>query len=69
MLIFLHKIIYLKESEYLFTRKQFSKTIGGYRINAARYKKQVSEGHFYINATRSWYQQLPPEIQLKSNIM
>ena len=64
MLIFPHKIIHVGEPNYLFTRLQFSRTNIGYRINAMRYRKQMSERHFFINAICSC--NLPLEIQLKS---
>ena len=52
-LIFLQKIIYLKEPDYLFTRLLFSRTNKGYGINVVRYIKQMFERYFYINTARS----------------
>lgn len=63
---FLHKIIYNKQPQYLYDRLVFSRTNRGYKINSIRYRKLISERHFFVNAIRLW-NDLPSNIQTLSN--
>lgn len=65
-LVLLHKLIYTKTPHYLYRRINFSRSNRGRKINSLRYRKLISERHFFINAIRFW-NQLPPNIQILSN--
>ena len=63
---YLHKIIYIRKPLYLFSRSVFSRSNRGLRINSVKYRKQISERHFYTNVIRLW-NELPNNVQLLSN--
>lgn len=67
-LLFLHKVVYLKQPPYLYRRIVFSQSSRGKNINTIRYRKEISNRHFFLNAIRLW-RQLPPNIQIISNAM
>lgn len=65
-LIFLHKIIYTKEPDYLFKKLIFARSTRGKVILHIRYHYQTSERQFFIHAVRLW-NLLPHNIQSTSN--
>lgn len=65
-ILFIHKVIYTKQPEYLYNRIVFSRSDRGKNINTIRYRKEISNKHFFLNAIRLW-RQLPPNIQIISN--
>lgn len=67
-LLFLHKLVYTKQPQYLYAKLSFSRSNRGKRINTIRYRGLISTRHFYITSIRLW-NQLPHEIQTISNAM
>ncbi|XP_065358619.1 uncharacterized protein LOC135952544 [Calliphora vicina] len=68
VLIFLHKIIYTQQPEYLFRLLRFGRSPRGKNIIIPHHRKLVSEWQFLINATRLW-NTLPHVQQINSNAM
>lgn len=67
-LIFLHKIIYTKEPNYLFDRINFARSKRGKKLIQLSFKYSKSEMQFFIPTIRLW-NTLPPEIQTISNVL
>lgn len=66
-LLFLHKIIYSREPEYLYNLIQFSRSNRGRQIIQLRYYRCISNQHYFINTIRLW-NNLPNNIQILNNI-
>lgn len=61
-IIFLHKIIYTREPNYLFQKLTFSRSNRGNNLNQIIHRRQLSERQFFIRTIRLW-NLLPNEIQ------
>lgn len=65
-LIFLHKIIYTKEPNYLYNRLRFARSSRGRKLILTRHRSLISDWQFFINSVRLW-NSLPPSTQLIGN--
>lgn len=67
-LIMLHKIIYTKEPEHLFTRINFARSNRGMKLINPRINSLTSERQFFVYTIRLW-NNLPSNIQTISNAL
>lgn len=67
-LLLFHKIIYLKQPEYLYNRLKFARSNRGRKLILTRFKNLVSERQFFIFTPRLW-NNLPANIQIISNTL
>ena len=65
-LIFLHKIIYTAQPNYLYEAKSFGRSARGLVLTQRKCKTVFSERQFFIYCTTLW-NQLPNRIQIISN--
>ena len=65
-LIFLHKIIYTAQPNYLYKAISFDRSARGLVLIQRKYKTAFSERQFFIYCTRLW-NQLPNRIKIISN--
>ena len=63
---FLHKIIFTKKPNYLYSKLKFAKSTRGKNIIIPKFRCLVSEWHFFISAIRLW-NSLPHNQQTNSN--
>lgn len=61
-LLFLHKIIYSGQPEYLYEHVHFMQSTRTKQIKPIRYRSLVSERHFFVNTIRLW-NALPLQLQ------
>lgn len=66
VLIYLHKIIYTQNPQYLFEKIRFARSQRGKKIIIPLHRCLVSEWHFYLYSSRLW-NSLPQTQQLNSN--
>lgn len=67
-LVFLHKIIYLRQPPYLFRRLSFARSNRGTKLILFRHRTLTSERQFFINVLPLW-NTLPHSIQTTSNVI